>query len=117
MPLGRFIAVSGLLDDDSNVSTTSPSGIISGLGEYWSKISAGCDIDQDHAQQLLQNIRPWNWSAYKTPSAELLGRQLKLARDSGVGRDGLPYSAWRASDYSVSLLEDAHDCAHVHWLE
>eukprot|EP00973_Karenia_brevis_P017998 2472823-Karenia_brevis.AAC.1 len=38
----------------------------------------------------------WEWANSNVPSPNVIHNQLRYVYDSGVGPDGLAYSAWRA---------------------
>ena len=61
------------------------------------------------------NCDAWVWSEYKAPSNRDILFQLKNASDSATGRDGLPYSAWRANKHSEQNLGALNDSAIATW--
>ena len=65
----------------------------------WCPTFSKTEVCGEVGARLLEEFPPTlNWRLTKTLCKEDFKRLLDIIKDSGVGKDGLPYSSWRASN-------------------
>eukprot|EP00973_Karenia_brevis_P056337 7836503-Karenia_brevis.AAC.1 len=119
IPMHRFIPITAIAGDDGRIIADNTPGIIAELVATWAPVFQEKAIDVDMAQRILGdagNLTSWNWQAYRSPSDVQIKRELEFSSDSAPGPDGLPYSAWKASEFAVMLLDAVDNAATSKWI-
>jgi hypothetical protein len=84
-----------------------PPAIAETLCKHWQGIFQETEIDEDLASSICLEAQGFLKSSVADvmPTAEDARSALKHSPNTGVGPDGIPYSAWRAlGDFSVQLI-------------
>eukprot|EP00973_Karenia_brevis_P091145 12406113-Karenia_brevis.AAC.1 len=111
VPIHRFLTITAIIPDTAEFVTDTPT-IISSLASHCAPFLTGehSSFDEGAAREVLAcaNLSPnWDWSKMRLPNSETFQTILKHCHDSGVGYDGLTYSAHSStSEISAVLLED-----------
>eukprot|EP00973_Karenia_brevis_P082817 11481054-Karenia_brevis.AAC.1 len=97
-PIDKYIVVTGIV--------TPTRGIVSGgdlinseIRSAWAPIFAKQHVDNNAIGELFASIPPpnWNWKNVAPPTEHTVYKCIQHSSDSGVGRDGIPNSAWKAA--------------------
>eukprot|EP00973_Karenia_brevis_P030703 4233153-Karenia_brevis.AAC.1 len=96
IPFGKTYKIGAILDEAGQVISQGEGGIAKALADGRRSTFSPKFNDADKARGLLKFVpSKWTWDVAR-PSIAVLKNVLRLATDSGVGPDGIPYSAYRA---------------------
>ena len=83
------------------------------LKDYWGGVYSHKNIDLDAANKLLRlyqsrNAHLFDFSTLELPSADFYASYISKLKDSATGRNGIPYSAYKADTCLSSLVFSTH---------
>ena len=78
-----------------------PAAIQGALKDYWAPVYAHKEIDMDAAVKLFnifrrRNLHKFNFSNLSLPDSDFFEEYIPKLRDSATGKNGIPYSAYKA---------------------
>ena len=105
--LHRKHHISAIVDESGQAVASTPAEISAQLGMHWMPTFSWKAIDHDAAFSLLDSLphdKQWCWHAVPRPSQFNFKKTIEHRVDSGVGPDGLPYSAYDADKETSSRM-------------
>jgi len=103
-PRGKKLKLSGIRvinEEGGDHILTEPAAVQASLRDYWGKVYAHKDFDVDAANKLLDYYtlhkgHEFCFDQLELPDADFFEDYLPHLRDSATGRNGIPYSAYKA---------------------
>ena len=103
-PSGRKLKLAGLripVAQGDPIIVADPVGIQNALKDYWAPVYAHHEMDQDAAIKLFNIFRRSNFHLFQfsnlpLPDSDFYEEYIPRLRDSATGKNGIPYSAYKA---------------------
>ena len=90
---------------EDNSTTSYSNGAAEARARSWSKVFAKKNIDPAKAIQCItDNVTPMLLEKNQLPKQSHMKNCLKRAKPSAPGSDGIPYSAWKTSGITGSVI-------------
>jgi len=106
------VGLNGLRNDEGQ-HVDEPSACCSLISDFWGKVSAERSIDIDLARDFLRRWSRRILEAEWKLTPDEFNALLNKMSDSGVGPDGIPYSAWRFAPDDVRMMLYEHYTALI----